>query len=97
MDRVDVDGHVYSDKAPLPAFLAAPVYASGRLLGMESASVDRPSGNLGLWWITLWSATIPAALLLVLMEGAARRGGPRGCPARRGGAGLRDVAAALRR
>lgn len=73
VDRVDHEGHVYSDKAPLPAFVAVPFYAVGRVAGMESASVDRPEGNLGLWWITLWTATIPAAALLLLMEGAARR------------------------
>lgn len=78
VDRVDVDGHVYSDKAPLPAFLGAPVYAVGRALGMESAAVDRPEGNLGLWWMTFWTASVPAAVLVLLMVGAARRVAPAG-------------------
>jgi hypothetical protein len=73
VDQVDHDGHVYSDKAPAEAFLAVPVYAVGRALGMESAAVARPEGNLGLWWVTLWMSTLPAAGLLVLMAGAARR------------------------
>jgi len=73
VDQVEHDGHVYSDKAPLEAFLAVPVYAVGRAVGMESASVERPEGNLGLWWVTLWMSTLPAAALLVLMAGAARR------------------------
>lgn len=68
VDKVERDGHVLSDKAPLQAFLAAPVYAAGRALGMESASVERPRGNLGLWWITLWSATVPAAVLAFLIH-----------------------------
>lgn len=73
VDKVERDGHTYSDKAPLEAFLAVPVYAAGRAVGMESAAVDRPEGNLGLWWVTLWMSTLPAAGLLVLMAGAARR------------------------
>lgn len=78
VDQVEHDGHTYSDKAPLEAFLAVPVYAAGRAVGMESAAVERPEGNLGLWWVTLWMATLPAAGLLVLMAGAARRIAPAG-------------------
>lgn len=78
VDRVDHDGHVYSDKAPLQAFIAVPVYAFGSALGMESAEVERPRGNLGLWWATLWSATVPAAALVLLMHRAARRVAPGG-------------------
>ena len=78
VDKVELDGHTYSDKAPLQAFLAAPAYAVGRALGMESAEVPRADGNLELWWVTLWSATLPAAALVVLMHRAARRVAPRG-------------------
>ncbi len=78
VDRVEHRGHVYSDKAPLQAFLAVPVYAVGRAVGMESAAVERPTGNLGLWWVTLWSATIPAAALVVLVHRACRRVAPAG-------------------
>lgn len=76
VDRVDHEGHTYSDKAPLQAFLSVPVYAVGQVVGMESAAVDRPSGNLGLWWVTLWSATLPAAALVLLMHRSCRRVAP---------------------
>lgn len=76
VDRVDFEGHVYSDKAPLQAFLAVPVYAAGKAVGMGSADVVRPSGNLGLWWMTLWSSTLPAAGLVLLMHRACRRVSP---------------------
>ncbi len=49
VDKVERDGHTYSDKAPLEAFLAVPVYAVGRALGMESAAVVRSQGKLGVW------------------------------------------------
>src|SRR5690606_9543976 len=78
VDRVELGGHVYSDKAPLQAFAAAPVYAAGRALGFESASVNRPRQNLGLWWLTLWCSTIPGAALVVLMHRSARRVAPSG-------------------
>ena len=39
VDKVELDGHTYSDKAPLQAFLAAPAYALGRAMAMESAAV----------------------------------------------------------
>jgi hypothetical protein len=78
VDRVEHEGHVYSDKAPLQAFLATPVYAVGRAVGMESAEVDRARENLTVWWVTLWTSVLPAAGLLVLMAGAARRAAPGG-------------------
>jgi hypothetical protein len=73
VDRVDRDGHVYSDKAPLQPFLAAPIYGIARAAGAEPATVLRPAGNLGLWWVTLWSSLLPAAVLVVLLYRHARR------------------------
>ncbi len=66
VDRAVRDGHTYSDKAPLQPVLAIPFYGSYRLAGGHSALEARYDEHLGLWWITLWMATIPAALLAVL-------------------------------
>lgn len=67
-DRIDApDGHLYSDKAPGQPVLAVPFHALARAVGADSAAVKQIDGNLGLWWITLWSCTVPAAALAVLM------------------------------
>ena len=33
IDRLELDGHLYSDKAPGQPFLSVPAYASARLVG----------------------------------------------------------------
>lgn len=60
-DRAVVDGATFSDKAPGQPLLVVPFYAFYRLLGGEAMT------QLGLWWLTLWSSAIPAAVLAVLM------------------------------
>ena len=62
-----------SDKAPGQPILTTPFYALAKVVGAESASHLRQKKNLTLWWMTLWSATIPFALLLVLMRRTAAR------------------------
>lgn len=67
IDRAVREGHVYSDKGPGQPFFAVPFYAIGRAVGVEDPAILRVQGNLGLWWVTLWSAAIPGAVLAVLM------------------------------
>lgn len=67
VDRAVKDGHTYSDKAPLQPVLAVPFYAVYRAVGGEPAIERRIEENLGLWWITFWMATVPAAVLAALM------------------------------
>jgi hypothetical protein len=67
VDHAIYHGHLRSDKAPGQPFLAVPVYLAGRALGAESALHARVFGDLGLWWDTLWSATIPFVVLIALM------------------------------
>jgi hypothetical protein len=67
VDRAVYQGHLRSDKAPGQPFLAVPVYLLGRALGADSAAHTHPAADLGLWWSTLWSATIPLAILVGLM------------------------------
>lgn len=64
IDRAEFDGHTYSDKAPGQPLLAVPFYAVGRAVGVEPATHLRVNGNLGLWWVTLWTSIVPAALLI---------------------------------
>lgn len=73
IDRVEIDGHVYSDKAPGQPVLAVPAIAAGQALGAEPATVPRFRGNLGVWPATLVSSMIPLALLVVVMRRHAAR------------------------
>jgi hypothetical protein len=65
-DFVERDGHVYSDKAPGQLLVAVPAYASARLVGAD-APQGRFAGDLGAWWITLWTSMVPAAALAALI------------------------------
>jgi hypothetical protein len=67
IDRATYNGHLRSDKAPGQPLLAVPVYLSGRALGAESEAHKRAVGNLGAWWVTLWTSFLPFVALVVLM------------------------------
>lgn len=73
IDRAIRDGHTYSDKAPLQPVLAIPFYASYRAVGGEPAIEARYDEHLGLWWVTFWMATVPSAMLAVMMYRLGRR------------------------
>jgi len=60
-------GHLRSDKAPGQPIIAVPAYVMAKLVGAESAAHARHEGNLGLWFVTFWSATLPLALLAALL------------------------------
>jgi hypothetical protein len=77
VDRVERDGHLYSDKAPGQPFLAIPFYASARAAGADSPEAGPVEGNLTQWWITLWSAAVPGALVVVLMARLGEHAGAR--------------------
>ncbi len=66
VDYVEHEGHVYSDKAPGQPLLAVPFYAAARAVGADPASDRRVDDNLTLWWVTLWTSAIPAAVLVAL-------------------------------
>jgi hypothetical protein len=78
---IGVDYSIYhgirSDKPPGQAVLAVPAYAVERALGAQSVMHRRQAKNLTLWWVTLWTATIPFAALLVIMRRTAARYAPR--------------------
>lgn len=88
VDRVERDGHVYSDKAPGQPLFALPAYGLYRALGGEPAVVHRIEENLGLWAVTLWSATAPAAALVVLLRRIATRWVPEAATAAAASVGL---------
>ena len=68
VDFAEKDGHLYSDKAPAQPVLAVVPYLAYKAVGGESAEVHlRVHGNYGLWWISLWSAALPLAALVVVM------------------------------
>ena len=73
IDRVERDGHVYGDKAPLQPILAVPAYLAAKAVGAESASVLRVQGNLGLWWVALWSTLVPLLAICAIGVRVVRR------------------------
>ncbi len=73
IDRVEREGHILSDKAPGQPFAAVPFYVLACAVGAEPATVLRAEGNLGVWWVTLWSSVLPGAILAALLYGHARR------------------------
>ena len=83
VDRAIYRGHLRSDKAPGQPLLAVPVYLVGRALGAQPATHVHVNGDLGLWWETLWSATIPLAVLLATDVPAVRAVHAAKCRARR--------------
>lgn len=67
VDRATYGDELRSDKAPGQPFLGGPAYFAARVVGAEPAEQFRIRGNLGLWWVTLWSSMVPFAVLLALM------------------------------
>jgi hypothetical protein len=73
VDFATYRGHLRSDKAPGQPLFAVPAYAVARLAGAESAGHRRIDENLLQWWLTIWSATLPLALLTALLFAECRR------------------------
>lgn len=67
VDRAVVANRTFSDKAPGQPLWALPAYGLYRAFGGEPAKIPNTNRSVGLWIVTLWSATIPAAVLVSLM------------------------------
>jgi hypothetical protein len=79
IDRAVYKGHLRSDKGPAQPLLAVPFYEAAKLVGAPSIAPQAPlRGDLMLWWLTLWSATVPFALLCALVYRRCARYAPRG-------------------
>lgn len=74
LDQARSDGHVYSDKAPYQPLLATVPFQLFRMAGGDSFPPDfletsrSDEVHYGLWWVTLWSSTIPAAILVLVVR-----------------------------
>ncbi len=69
-DLAEVDGRLYSNKAPGGALVGLPAYALARaVVGAPSAAAMRPTLDA----MRLLAATVPAILLAMLFAAAARR------------------------
>ena len=71
-DHAVRDGVIYSDKAPGQPVLAVPFYGIYRWAGGQPAEVQNLGPDWGLWWVTLWTAAVPGAVLAYLMYRWAR-------------------------
>lgn len=82
IDQAHFDGHLYTDKAPYQPLLGAPTYQAYRWAGGDPFPQGFSRGrfsegtNYGLWWVTLWTATIPAAALAVVVRRMVARTDP---------------------
>src|SRR6185437_15145395 len=78
VDRAVYEGHVRSDKGPGQPAFAAPFYILAKAAGAPAISTRSPkNGDLTLWWLTLWSAVVPFALLAALVYRRCARVAPR--------------------
>lgn len=66
------DGEVLSDKAPGQPIIGVPFWVLYRAVGGDPGTERRADGHLGLWWLTLWCAAVPGAILAVLLRRHAR-------------------------
>jgi hypothetical protein len=77
LDRAEYRGHIYSDKAPYQPLLVAPLLEIYDTVGGDA--FPRPADEVtvrdlldethrGLWWVALWSSTIPAIALAVVIR-----------------------------
>lgn len=73
VDVVEHEGRLYSDKGPVQPLLAVPVFALGKAVGVEDATLLRVRGNLGLWWVTLWMSVVPVLAIGGIGVGVVRR------------------------
>jgi hypothetical protein len=72
VDRIEHEGHTYSDKSPGQPFLAVPFYAAARAIGADPSSELNIKHNLGVWWLAIWFSIIPAVVIVVLTTRVAR-------------------------
>lgn len=78
-DTIDVAyyaGHFYSVKAPGLAFLSLPLYEILDATGVRSALEAASERNAVIRILSLWSVTLPAGLLLLLVRHLANRVAP---------------------
>jgi hypothetical protein len=72
VDRIEHEGHTYSDKSPGQPFLAVPFYAAARVIGADPSSELNIKHNLGVWWLAIWFSLLPAVAIIVLTSRVAR-------------------------
>ncbi|MCU1428961.1 MAG: hypothetical protein JWL83_2961 [Actinomycetia bacterium] len=73
VDHAVYDGRWRSDKPPGQPLFAVPFSTVGRLIGLQPATYLRRGGDLGMWWVTVWSSMIPFAVIVMMLFGAIRR------------------------
>lgn len=77
-DRALRDGHWYTEKAPIPAFLAVPAYAAYRAIAPDSDTAkarNAAESAGGLYVASLSTAALAGVALGLLLFGIARRRG----------------------
>jgi hypothetical protein len=75
-DRVSVDGHWYSDRAPGLAYWSLPAFAALDLAGLAGGQTE-PVGphpnDRAIWLLGLWGTVLPGFVLLLLVRSVADR------------------------
>lgn len=78
-DRVNVDGHWYSDRAPGLAYWSLPAFAALDLAGLAGGQTE-PVGphpnDRAIWLLGLWGTVLPGFVLLLLVRSVAERMNP---------------------
>jgi hypothetical protein len=75
-DRVGIDGHWYSSRAPGLAYLSQPAYVGFNLLGLaggDPVQVGPYPNDRAVWLLGLWAAALPGFVLLLLVRSVAER------------------------
>ncbi|MEM9023398.1 MAG: hypothetical protein AAGB22_06635, partial [Bacteroidota bacterium] len=67
MDKSVVDGHYYSDKAPLPSFLVMPAYGALRLVGLIDAANQVPGSRTIFLLGAFICGSVPFAWMALLL------------------------------
>ena len=74
LDKAIINGHVYSDKAPLSSYLVVPFYWLWRLPGGEQSAFDR---SVAMHMGTVICSAIPFVIYGLMLLGRVRRTAPK--------------------
>ncbi|MEA2420520.1 MAG: hypothetical protein QOE60_2726 [Thermoleophilaceae bacterium] len=75
-DKVRLDGHWYSDRAPGLAYWSMPAYGALSVVGLtggETVRLGPHQNDRAIWLLGLWGTVLPGLVLLLLVRSVAER------------------------